>query len=113
MPGAWYGDQGQMATGRPDQMGRAPPVAELLVRVDGRSATPLHAQIFDGVRAAILRGTLAAGARLPSSRELAAQLGVARTTVLQALEGLVAEGYVVARPRSGLRVAPQIPSELV
>ena len=102
-----------MATGRPDQMGRAPPVAELLVRVDGRSATPLHAQIFDGVRAAILRGTLAAGARLPSSRELAAQLGVARTTVLQALEGLVAEGYVVARPRSGLRVAPQIPSELV
>ena len=88
-------------------------MAELLVRVDGRSSAPLHAQIFEGVRGAILKGTVTAGARLPSSRELAAQLGVARTTVLQALEGLVAEGYVVARPRSGLRVAPELPSEPV
>jgi GntR family transcriptional regulator / MocR family aminotransferase len=102
-----------MGPGRPDQLRKAPPVAELLVRVDGRSTASLHAQIFDGIRGAILRGAVAAGARLPSSRELAAQLGVARTTVLQALEGLVAEGYVVARARSGLRVAPELPSELV
>jgi GntR family transcriptional regulator/MocR family aminotransferase len=92
---------------RPDQLR----IASLLLRVDGRAAAPLHQQIFDGIRTRILNGELAPGARLPSSRELARQLGVARTTVLQALDGLAAEGYVVTRAASSTRVAPELPVE--
>ena len=64
------------------------------------------------MRDRILGGQVAPGARLPSSRQLARDLGVARTTVLQALEGLAAEGYVVTRAASSTRVAPEIPVEL-
>ena len=49
---------------------------------------------------------------LPSTRALAADLGVSRTTALLALEQLRAEGYVVARRGSGMFVAPQLPSAL-
>jgi GntR family transcriptional regulator/MocR family aminotransferase len=97
-----------MRTIGPDQK-RA--LASLLLRVDGRMSTPLHEQIYEGVRARILAGAALPGTRLPSSRQLAAELSVARTTVLQALEALAAEGYVVARQRSGVRVAPALPVE--
>ncbi|TMB28928.1 MAG: PLP-dependent aminotransferase family protein [Deltaproteobacteria bacterium] len=95
-----------MATDRPDQSPtRGDAVASLFLRVDARAARPLHEQIFEGVRAHILSGALKSGARLPSSRQLAVELGVARTTVLQALAALSAEGYVVARRGSATRVA--------
>ena len=84
-------------------------MASLLLRVDPTAATPLHEQIFAGLRTRILAGELPCGLRLPSSRQLAGELGVARTTVLQALDALVAEGYLVARPGSGTRVAPELP----
>lgn len=84
-------------------------VAGLHLRLERRSSAPLHAQIFEGLRAAVLGQRLRPGARVPSSRTLACDLGVARTTVLQALDGLVAEGYLVAAPRSGVRVAPELP----
>jgi len=86
-------------------------LASLLLRVDRKTAAPLHAQIDQALRARILAGAVRPGTRLPSSRSLAAELGVARTTVLQALEALQAEGYLVAAPRSGIRVAPEIPEE--
>ncbi len=86
-------------------------MASLLLRVDGRSSKPLHEQIFEGIRARILAGELPPGIRLPSSRALAADLGVARTTVIQGLEALAGEGYVVARAGSSTRVAPELPSE--
>ncbi|MGN6106278.1 MAG: PLP-dependent aminotransferase family protein [Kofleriaceae bacterium] len=104
-----------MATNRPDQFERARrgAVASVLLRLDPRAATPLHEQIFTGLRARILAGELATGARLPSSRQLARELGVARTTVLEALDGLAAEGYIVTRAASSTRVAPSLPVELV
>jgi GntR family transcriptional regulator / MocR family aminotransferase len=86
-------------------------VASLLLRVDGRASKPLHEQIFEGIRARILNGELPRGIRLPSSRALAADLGVARTTVILALDALAAEGYVVTRQGSSTRVAPELPSE--
>ncbi len=52
------------------------------------------------------RGQLPPGTPLPSSRTLARDLGVARGTVTQALDQLIAEGYLESRPRSGIRVAP-------
>ncbi|UVS77053.1 MULTISPECIES: MocR-like pyridoxine biosynthesis transcription factor PdxR [Actinokineospora] len=61
------------------------------------------------LRAAIRDGTLPAHTRLPSSRDLAGQLGVARGTVTAAYAQLVAEGYLTARRGSGTTVA-QVPS---
>ena len=66
----------------------------------------LHAQIGRMVGEAIAAGLLAPGARLPSSRGLAAELGIARNTVVAAYDGLVDAGVLVSRGRSGCFVAP-------
>jgi GntR family transcriptional regulator/MocR family aminotransferase len=50
----------------------------------------------------ITSGALGPSGRLPSTRTIAQELGVSRSTVLAALDLLVAEGYVESRPRSGL-----------
>lgn len=65
--------------------------------------------VFDRLRQGILAGTLAPGARLPPSRHLAEELGVARQTVVIAYERLAAEGYVRARVGSGTFVATDLP----
>lgn len=62
-----------------------------------RRARRLHEQL----RAAILDGRLAAGSTLPSTRLVAAGLGIARNTVIAAYDLLIAEGYVV--PRAGAK----------
>ena len=54
-------------------------------------------QVYDGLREAILAGRLRPGERLPSTRTLAAELGVARNTVVLAYAQLRTEGYVVGR----------------
>jgi GntR family transcriptional regulator/MocR family aminotransferase len=59
------------------------------------------------LRADILSGRLGPGARLPSSRHLAALAGTARGTVVSALEQLQSEGYLFTRRRSGTFVAPR------
>jgi GntR family transcriptional regulator/MocR family aminotransferase len=59
------------------------------------------------LREAVRLGRLSPGDRLPSSRALAQELGVARGTVTQVYEQLAAEGYLTARPRSGVLVAPR------
>lgn len=63
------------------------------------------ARIYGSVRAAVLDGRLAAGDRVPASRDLARQLGVARGTVTAAYERLTAEGFLESRPGSGTYVA--------
>src|SRR4249920_3754813 len=63
--------------------------------------------VFDRLRQGILVGTLPAGARLPPTRALAEELGVARQTVVLAYERLASEGYV--RAGSGTYVAPDLP----
>src|SRR5512139_66101 len=67
----------------------------------------LRAGLEHALRDAVRRGQLSPGTPLPSSRTLARDLGVARGTVTQAYDQLVAEGYLVAKPRSGIRVADQ------
>jgi GntR family transcriptional regulator / MocR family aminotransferase len=74
---------------------------------------PLHRQLYDGLRAAILAGRLAAGARLPATRVLAAELGVSRNTVLDAYAQLLAEGYVEGRAGSGTFVSRALPDDLL
>lgn len=87
-------------------------LASLFIRLDGRASAPLHEQIFDAIRSRILAGVLARGVALPSSRQLAAELGVARSTVLQAFDALAAEGYIVTQAASATRVAPELPDDL-
>jgi GntR family transcriptional regulator/MocR family aminotransferase len=64
-----------------------------------------RAALERAVRAAIRDGRLAAGDRLPSTRALAADLGLARGTVTEAYAQLTAEGYLTARPGAPTRVA--------
>jgi GntR family transcriptional regulator/MocR family aminotransferase len=65
--------------------------------------------LYEAVRTAILQGRAPAGTRLPSSRRLADDLGLARGTVVAALDQLRAEGYVVGRAGSGTYVASALP----
>lgn len=85
----------------------------LQVPLDPASEVPLYRQVYDGLRDAILAGRLAPGARLPSSRVLAEDLGVARNTVLQAFEQLRSEGYLVGRRGGGTQVRATLPDTLV
>ena len=63
------------------------------IAVDASSSTPLYRQLYEAYREAILSGQLGRGAQLPSTREVAAELGISRNTVLNAFEQLLAEGY--------------------
>lgn len=65
----------------------------------------LRRGLTDALREAVRTGRLAPGARLPSSRSLAADLGIARNTVADAYADLNAEGWLTARQGSGTRVA--------
>lgn len=87
--------------------------APLGLVLDATSQTPLHRQIGEQVRRAILERRLAPGQRLPSSRLMASELEVARGTVLLAMDQLIAEGYVVAQAASGLSVANDLPDEML
>lgn len=75
------------------------------LHIDPNGATGLRAGLMDALREAARTGRLAPGTRLPSSRTLAADLGVARNTVADAYAELVAEGWLTARQGSGTRVA--------
>jgi GntR family transcriptional regulator/MocR family aminotransferase len=77
----------------------------LQLDLDRSAKTPLAEQIRSGISAAIASGVLAAGARLPSWQDLAAQLGVARGTVRAAYEKLSAAQLIVASRAAGTRVA--------
>lgn len=78
------------------------------VRIDRRSAASIHQQLYDRIRAAIASGQLAPGERLPATRSLAAQLGVARGTVDAAYARLAGEGYLVGRGQAGTIVSPAL-----
>jgi GntR family transcriptional regulator/MocR family aminotransferase len=87
--------------------------APLGLALDPATSTPLHRQIFEQVRRAILERRLAPGQRLPSSRLVAGELDVARGTVLLAMDQLIAEGYVVAQAASGVAVATDLPDDML
>jgi GntR family transcriptional regulator/MocR family aminotransferase len=79
-----------------------------LIQLSFRSKVGLQAQIREMLVAAILDGHIPVGVALPSTRVLAAQLGVARNTVALAYELLVNEGYLLTKSRSGHYVNPEI-----
>lgn len=71
--------------------------------------TPLYDQLYRRISAAIQSGELPPGEKLPSKRQLCAMLGVSMSTVETAYALLTAEGYLIARPRSGFVVAQVVP----
>lgn len=88
-----------------------PPLIQLNVRP--KEALPLHRQIYEQLRQAMLHGILKPGARLQSSRELADELGVSRNTVANAYDQLLAEGYIHGEHGSGTYVSSSLPDELL
>ncbi len=87
----------------PERSKRGTPPIPIVI--DRQSPVPAFRQIYHAIREAILSGGLAAGSRLPPSRELASDLGVSRTTTVLALEHLEAEGYVDGKGAAGTFVA--------
>ncbi|MDX1431562.1 MAG: PLP-dependent aminotransferase family protein [Gammaproteobacteria bacterium] len=81
---------------------------EQLFHLSPESGASLQGQLRETVVRAILDGHIPPGAALPSCRQLARQLGVARNTVVLAYQHLVDEGYLVARERSGYYVNEDI-----
>jgi GntR family transcriptional regulator/MocR family aminotransferase len=76
-----------------------------LLTLDRASDVPLNRQLYSSLRSHILDGRLAPMTRLPASREMAADLGVSRNTVVAAYDALLAEGYVESTQGSGTWVA--------
>lgn len=86
------------------------PENDPLIAVDPQIETPPYQQIFEQIRAAIERGTLAPDAPLPTVRQLAGDLGVAPNTVARAYADLQDAGWLVSEGRRGTRVAGKTPA---
>jgi GntR family transcriptional regulator/MocR family aminotransferase len=91
---------------------------ELLLSIGRDGGAPLHEQLESSLRGQIRTGRLTPGARVPSSRALAAALGLSRGVVLEAYSQLAAEGYLIASQGAPTRVAempaverPPLPAE--
>ncbi|MBC7897646.1 MAG: PLP-dependent aminotransferase family protein [Cytophagaceae bacterium] len=83
----------------------------LRVALDRASANPLYRQIYSSIRSDILTRQLPRGSRLPSTRDLAEDLEVARSTVVLAFEQLRAEGYLTGVPGAATCVSLSVPDE--
>ncbi|MBX9689766.1 MAG: PLP-dependent aminotransferase family protein [Candidatus Obscuribacterales bacterium] len=86
---------------------------DFLVVLDSQSNIPLHRQLYDEIRKAILSGRLARGQRVPSTRSLSESLGISRATVTLAYEFLLSEGYLQSTTGSGTYVCRQLPETLM
>ncbi|MGB8320973.1 MAG: GntR family transcriptional regulator, partial [Ignavibacteriaceae bacterium] len=80
-----------------------------LIRIDNKSNSPLYSQIMNALITNIRRGYLRRGLKLPGSRKLAATLKVHRKTLQNALDELVAQGWLEIIPRKGTFVVKDIP----
>jgi GntR family transcriptional regulator/MocR family aminotransferase len=83
-------------------------VHDAIIYIDASKSVNLQNQIRQKLVDGILNGSFPPGMKLPSSRKLAAQLNVARNTVVAAYQQLVVEGYLVSRQRSGIFVSDQM-----
>ena len=75
-------------------------------------SVPAYRWLCAALKAEILKGRLRPGTRLPSTRNLAAEYGLARGTIVNAFEQLQSEGYIAGSIGSGTRVSPVLPENL-
>jgi GntR family transcriptional regulator/MocR family aminotransferase len=80
-----------------------------LVQAEFHPHLPQQRRLYEAARAAILRQQLVAGSKLPSTRSVASELGIARNTVIAAFKQLAAEGYVSTTPGSGTFISTTLP----
>jgi GntR family transcriptional regulator/MocR family aminotransferase len=89
-------------------------IAFEMIRLDRTSNEPLHQQLYRQIRDELRSGSFGDGAsRLPSSRALAADLGISRLTVNLAFSKLHAEGYLRSKAKSGTFVAYPLPESFL
>lgn len=82
-----------------------------IIAIDRKAAEPLHRQIYDAYRSAILERRLRPRERVPSTRTLATELGVSRMPVLNAYAQLLAEGYFESRVGTGTQICSSLPDQ--
>ena len=82
-----------------------------MIHLDYRDARPIYAQIIEGYRQQILRGILSPGDRLPSVRELAAELTINPNTIQRAYRQLESEGWIMMIPGKGCFVRGVPPAD--
>ncbi|MFC0601169.1 PLP-dependent aminotransferase family protein [Streptomyces palmae] len=113
MAETWATGRGSTRAAEPGPDAEARFGSDLHLDLTGAGTTGgVRATLIRALRDAVRGGRLAPGTRLPSSRTLAADLGIARNTVADAYGELVAEGWLTARQGSGTRVARRaIPPE--
>ncbi len=78
---------------------------DLIIPIHSGSKEPIYEQIYRFMKAEIKKGNLPAGERVPSTRKLAENLQISRSTVEMAYEQLLAEGYIISQPYKGYFVA--------
>ncbi len=83
-----------------------------VIAVDRKASEPLHRQIYDAYRSAIVERRLRPKERVPSTRVLASELGVSRMPVLNAYAQLLAEGYFESRVGAGTLVCSSLPDQM-
>jgi DNA-binding transcriptional regulator YhcF (GntR family) len=81
----------------------------VILNVDPSDPTPVYEQIRGQVTRMVVAGTLTAGTRLPTIRQLAVDLGLAKGTVAKAYESLLRDGIVESAGRRGTVVADHEP----
>ena len=86
---------------------------DLTLTLDPHSPAPLHQQLYDELRRAILQGRLPPRQRIPSTRSLAKLLGISRTTVVQSYDRLLSEGYLQTAVGAGTYICDQLPDDLL
>jgi GntR family transcriptional regulator len=77
----------------------------LFIAISATNPDPMYKQVTDQIRDAIVRGSLASDARLPSIREMAGELKISHITIKRAYGDLEREGYIITRPGLGSFVA--------
>lgn len=83
-------------------------MARTLIEIDRGSNEPLYRQVRRVVEHGIAVGIFDSRRRLPSSRELAAELKVSRNTINLAYQELLTEGLVLSHERRGIFVNPEM-----
>ena len=86
---------------------------DLPIEIDAASGVPLHRQLYDALRGAIVAGRVRPGTRLPSTRALADALGISRSTIISSFAQLHSEGYLQATTGSGTYVSTELPDHTV
>jgi GntR family transcriptional regulator/MocR family aminotransferase len=86
---------------------------QLPISIRSVKEAPLQHQLTEQVRGLIAQGVLLPGMQIPSTRELAEQLGVSRRTVVLSYERLISDGFIETRPAAGTFVCDQLPHDCI